>query len=204
MEAKSYYGGTGGACSRGHLRALPEHSSVRIMNGVCHENKSPPYPLCHSFYRRHLRDSFLPLFSPLLRVPYYVTGLLDHSLSRKKNKMYLPSTSPQTPADRRRPDLRPRIPANAACNSTGTGRPAQTRHETPARHSRPAPGYPKGNSGKRTLQRRQEGNLYSSRLYIRYTRSGETRTAKRGRFPAARRPTKREHIRRKVCSRVNR
>lgn len=50
MEAKSYYGSTGGACSRGRLRALPKHSSVRIMNGVCHENKSPPYPLCHSFF----------------------------------------------------------------------------------------------------------------------------------------------------------
>lgn len=50
MEAKSYYGSTGGACSRGHLRALPEHSSVRIMNGVCHENKRTPYPLCHSFF----------------------------------------------------------------------------------------------------------------------------------------------------------
>lgn len=172
------------------------------MNGVCHENKSTPYPLRHSFYRRYLRDSFLPLFSPLLRVPHYVTGLLDHSLSRKKRKMYLPSTSPDTvrpaqtdpdpvpasrqtqpvtaprTADRRRPDLRPHIPANAACNSTGNGRPAQTRHETPARHSRPAPGYPKGNSGRRTLQQRQEGNLYSSRLYIRYTRSGETRTQK--------------------------
>lgn len=130
MEAKSYYGGTGGACSRGRLRALPEHSSVRIMNGVCHENKRTPYPLRHSFYRRYLRDSFLPLFSPLLRVPHYVTGLLDHSLSRKKRKMYLPSTSPDTvrpaqtdpdpvpasrqtqpvtaqgPADRRRPAMR--------------------------------------------------------------------------------------------------
>lgn len=167
--------------------------------------KEPRTPSVTLLYRRHLRDSFPLLFSPLLRVPYYVTGLLDHSLSRKKRKMYLPSTSPDTarPAQTD-PDPRPRLPANAACNSTCTGRPAQTRHETPARHSRPAPGYPKGNSGRRTLQQRQEGNLYSSRLYIRYTRSGETRTAKRGRSPAARRPTKREHIRRKVCSRVNR
>lgn len=178
MKAKSYYGGTDGACSRGHPRALPEHSSVRIMNGVCHENKRTPYPLCHSFfYRRYLRDSFLPFFSPLLSVPHYVTGLLDHSLSQKKRKMYLPLYIPRhrpTGAGR----LRPRLPANAACNSTGTGRPAQNRHEAPARHSRPAPGYPKGNSGRRTLQQRQEGNLYSSRLYIRYTRSGETCTQK--------------------------
>lgn len=141
--------------------------------------KAPRTPSVTLLYRRHLRDSFLPLFSPLLRVPYYVTGLLDHSLSRKKRKMYLPlyiARHRPTGADRPRP--RPRLPANAACNRSKNGRPAQTRHETPARHSRPAPGYPKGNSGRQTLQQRQEGNLYSSRLYIRYTRSGETRTQK--------------------------
>ena len=140
--------------------------------------KEPRTPSVTLLYRRHLLDSFLPLFSPLLRVPYYVTGLLDHSLSRKKRKMYLPLYIPSDTGRPAQTDLRPRLPANAACNSTGTGRPAQTRHETPARHSRPAPGYPKGNSGRRTLQQRQEGNLYSSRLYIRYTRSGETRTQK--------------------------
>lgn len=114
--------------------------------------KAPRTPSVTLLYRRHLRDSFLPLFSPLLLVQYYVTGLLDHSLSRKKNKMYLPSTSPQIPADR----LRPRLPANAACNSTDTGRPAQTASvpasrqiqpvtaQGPADRRRPAMRHPQG------------------------------------------------------------
>ena len=83
-----YDGGTVGAWSNGgSLRVLPEHLLVRMMNGVCPRNIKKPVRyisvalLCH----RYLRDSFFPLFSPFLCVPY-VVGLLYHSIFRKNQK----------------------------------------------------------------------------------------------------------------------
>ena len=91
---KPYNGGTVGAWSNGGcLRVLPEHLLVRMMNGVCPRNIKKPVRyisvalLCH----RYLRDSFFPLFSPFLCVPY-VVGLLYHSIFRK-NQEYCVSLS---------------------------------------------------------------------------------------------------------------
>ena len=91
---KPYNGGTVGAWSNGgSLRVLPEHLLVRMMNGVCPRNIKKPVRyisvalLCH----RYLRDSFFPLFSPFLCVPY-VVGLLYHSIFRK-NQEYCVSLS---------------------------------------------------------------------------------------------------------------
>ena len=83
-----YDGGIVGAWSNGgSLRVLPEHLLVRMMNGVCPRNIKKPVRyisvalLCH----RYLRDSFFPLFSPFLCVPY-VVGLLYHPIFRKNLK----------------------------------------------------------------------------------------------------------------------
>ena len=89
-----YDGGIVGAWSNGgSLRVLPEHLLVRMMNGVCPRNIKKPVRyisvalLCH----RYLRDSFFPLFSPFLCVPY-VVGLLYHPIFRK-NQEYCVSLS---------------------------------------------------------------------------------------------------------------
>ena len=86
---KPYNGGTVGAWSNGGcLRILPEHLLVRMMNDVCPRNIKKPACyisvalLCHWY----LRDSFFPLFSPFLCVPY-VVGLLYHSIFRKNQKI---------------------------------------------------------------------------------------------------------------------
>lgn len=62
-----------------------------MKNGVSPENKSPPYATSLSlFCAVGTSMIFFPLLSPLLRVPYYVAGLLYHSLFRK-NKKNVPS-----------------------------------------------------------------------------------------------------------------
>ena len=85
---KPYNGGTAGAWSNGgYLRVLSGHLSVRMMNSVYPENKRDSYVTSLSLSCAvGTSVIFFPLFSPLLRVPYYVVGLLYHSLFRKNLK----------------------------------------------------------------------------------------------------------------------
>ena len=65
------------------------------MNSVYPENKRDPYVTSLSLSCAvGTSVIFFPLFSPLLRMPYYVVGLLDHSLFRKNLKwMQVPRSS---------------------------------------------------------------------------------------------------------------
>ena len=60
---------------------------MRMMNSVYPENKSDSYVTSLSLSCAvGTSVIFFPLFSPLLRVPYYAVGLLYHSLFRKTLK----------------------------------------------------------------------------------------------------------------------
>lgn len=65
------------------------------------------------------------------------------------------------------------------------------------------PDTPKETPGDKPCSNDKKGTYIVVGIYKVYKEQRNTH-AKRGRSPAARQPTKREHVRRKVCSRVNR